>query len=74
MDDEIAKDKPSVHAEDHSIAIGEINISGTVTGNITIGHTIVQPADGIVATLGNPLAWLGMAVKEIVEKAKEETK
>ncbi len=46
MDDEIAIDKPNVHAEaHHSIAIGEINISGTVTGNITIGHTIVQPAD-----------------------------
>ena len=45
MDHELAKGKQSVHAEDHSIAIGEINISGTVTGNITIGHTIVQPAD-----------------------------
>ena len=73
MEDELAKDKPRVQADNQSIAIGEINITGTVTGNITIGHTIVQPADGIVATLGNPLAWLGMAVKEIVEKAKEET-
>ena len=43
MDDEI--DKPKVQADNQSIAIGEINISGTVTGNITIGHTIVQPAD-----------------------------
>jgi hypothetical protein len=34
-----------VQADNHSIAIGEINITGTVTGTITIGHTIVQPAD-----------------------------
>ena len=40
MDNEIAKGIP----DNQSIAIGEINISGTVTGNITIGHTIVQPA------------------------------
>ena len=45
MDDQIEKDKPTVHADNQSIAIGEINITGTVTGNITIGHTIVQPAD-----------------------------
>jgi len=45
MDDEI--DKRKIQADNQSIAIGEINISGTVTGNITIGHTIVQsaPAD-----------------------------
>ena len=30
--------------------------------------------DVIVATLGNPLAGLGVAVKKIAEKAKEETK
>ena len=45
MDDEIAKDKPSIQANNQSIAIGEINITGTVTGNITIGHIIVQPAE-----------------------------
>ena len=45
MDDELAKDGPRVQADNQSIAIGEINITGTVTGNITIGHTIVQPAD-----------------------------
>jgi len=45
MDDEIAKDTPKIQADNQSIAIGEINITGTVTGNITIGHTIVQPAD-----------------------------
>jgi hypothetical protein len=45
MDDEIGKNAPKVHADNQSIAIGEINITGTVTGNITIGHTIVQPAD-----------------------------
>jgi len=45
MDDEIAKGAPKIKADNQSIAIGEINISGTVTGNITIGHTIVQPAD-----------------------------
>jgi hypothetical protein len=45
MDDEIAKDAPKVQADNNSIAIGEINISGTVTGNINIGHTIVRPAD-----------------------------
>lgn len=39
------KEKPRVQAEDNSIAIGEINISGTVTGNISIGHTIIQAAD-----------------------------
>ena len=44
MDDRIGKEKPNVQANNQSIAIGEINISGTVTGNITIGHTIVQPA------------------------------
>ena len=45
MDDQIEKDEPKIQADNQSIAIGEINISGTVTGNITIGHTIVQPAD-----------------------------
>jgi len=30
--------------------------------------------DVVVATLGNPLAGLGIAVKKIAEKAKEETK
>ena len=44
MDDEIGKNAPKVQADNQSIAIGEINITGTVTGNITIGHTIVQPA------------------------------
>ena len=29
--------------------------------------------DVIVATLGNPLAGLGVAAKKIAEKAKEET-
>jgi hypothetical protein len=43
-DDELAKGTLKVQADNQSIAIGEINISGTVTGNITIGHTIVQPA------------------------------
>ncbi|MCI0529418.1 MAG: hypothetical protein L0Y56_18415 [Nitrospira sp.] len=45
MDDELAKGAPKIQADNQSIAIGEINITGTVTGNITIGHTIVQPAD-----------------------------
>ena len=45
MDDEIAKGVRKIQADNQSIAIGEINITGTVTGNITIGHTIVQPAD-----------------------------
>ena len=45
MDDEIEKDAPNIQADNQSIAIGEINILGNVTGNITIGHTIVQPAD-----------------------------
>ena len=45
MDDEIKKHEPKVLADNQSIAIGEINILGNVTGNITIGHTIVQPAD-----------------------------
>jgi len=44
MDDELAKGAPKVQADNQSIAIGEINITGTVTGNITIGHPIVQPA------------------------------
>jgi hypothetical protein len=30
--------------------------------------------DVVVATLGNPLAGLGVAVKKIAENAKEETK
>jgi eukaryotic-like serine/threonine-protein kinase len=38
-------DKPRVQADHQSIAIGEINIHGTVTGNIHIGHTIIQAAD-----------------------------
>ena len=38
-------DRSKVQAENNSIAIGEINISGTVTGNISIGHTIIQAAD-----------------------------
>jgi hypothetical protein len=29
--------------------------------------------DVVVATLGNPLAGLGVAVKKIAEKAKQET-
>ncbi|MEO7841049.1 MAG: hypothetical protein ABIU06_17045 [Anaerolineales bacterium] len=45
MDDEIAKDNHKIQADNQSIAIGEINITGTVTGNITIGHTIVQRSD-----------------------------
>ena len=45
MDDDLAKGAPKIQADNQSIAIGEINITGTVTGNITIGHTIVQPAD-----------------------------
>jgi hypothetical protein len=49
MDDEIAKGAPKIQADNQSIAIGEINISGTVTGNITIGHTIVQPHDVNIA-------------------------
>jgi DNA polymerase III delta prime subunit len=43
MDDGL--DKPRVQADNNSIAIGEINISGIVTGDIRIGHTIVQAAD-----------------------------
>ena len=42
---------PNVQADQDSIAIGEINISGTVTGNITIGHTIVQPAESVSVLL-----------------------
>jgi eukaryotic-like serine/threonine-protein kinase len=34
-----------VEANNNSIAIGEININGTVTGNIHIGHTIIQAAN-----------------------------
>jgi hypothetical protein len=45
MDERIEKGEPKIQADHQSIAIGEINITGTVTGNITIGHTIVQPAD-----------------------------
>jgi len=45
MDDELAKSASKIQADNQSIAIGEINIQGNVTGNITIGHTIVQPAD-----------------------------
>ena len=45
MDDAIEKGTQKIQADNNSIAIGEINISGTVTGNITIGHTILQLAD-----------------------------
>ncbi|HET9908190.1 MAG TPA: hypothetical protein VFQ23_16180 [Anaerolineales bacterium] len=44
MDYKLAKGTPRVQADKQSIAIGEIHISGTVTGNITMVHTIVQPA------------------------------
>jgi hypothetical protein len=40
---------PNVQADNDSIAIGEINILGNVTGNVTIGHTIVQPHDVNIA-------------------------
>ena len=43
MDDELEKKKPSIQADNQSIAIGEINIRGTVTGNITIGSP-AEPA------------------------------
>jgi hypothetical protein len=43
MNDEI--ERPKVQADNNSIAIGEINITGTVTGDIRIGHTIIQAAD-----------------------------
>lgn len=45
-----------VQADNDSIAIGEINITGTVTGNITIGHTIVAMPENSLARLG---AWSG---------------
>ena len=48
MDNE--KENPrvqEVQSDNNSIAIGEINISGTVTGDIRIGHTItpLPPAE-----------------------------
>ena len=47
--DEKAKGAPKIQADNQSIAIGEINITGTVTGHIMIGHTIVQPHDVNIA-------------------------
>jgi len=38
MDDENEKDQAKVHAEDNSIAVGQMNIGGNV-GDIRIGHT-----------------------------------
>jgi hypothetical protein len=64
MDDEIAKGVPKIQADNQSIAIGEINITGTVTGNITIGHTFVQPADARLRhELGILAVFLFLAVK-----------
>ena len=45
MDDQIEKNAPKIQADNQSIVIGEINITGTVTDNITISHAIIQPAD-----------------------------
>ena len=42
MDNQIEKPAPKIQADNHSIAIGEINITDPVTGDITIGHTIVH--------------------------------
>jgi hypothetical protein len=39
-----------------------------------IARTAPDVLDRVVAMLANPLAGLGMAVKKIAEKAKEETK
>jgi len=69
MDDK--SDKPNVQAENNSIAIGEINISGIVTGNISIGHTIIQAAD---AQLRHDLGILlknveTMWIKGVLEKS-----
>src|SRR5688572_26295368 len=69
------KAEPRVQAENNSIAIGEINISGTVTGGIRIGHTIIQPAD---ARLRHDLSILLKNVqttwiKGVLEKSLHET-
>ena len=64
MDDAIEKGTPKIQADNQSIAIGEINITGTVTGNINIGHTIVQPADARLRhDLGILPVFLLLAVK-----------
>ena len=64
MEDEIAKNEPKIQADNQSIAIGEINIRGTVTGSYRRAACPCECApdelDGIVATLGNPLARLGV--------------
>ena len=39
-----------------------------------IARTAPDVLEVVVATLGNPLAGFGVAVKKITEKAKEETK
>ena len=39
MDDEQKKDESKVQADNNSIAVGGINIGGSVGGNITIGHS-----------------------------------
>jgi hypothetical protein len=38
--EEEAKDIPSVQAEDHGIAVGEISVSGNIGGDIRIGLII----------------------------------
>jgi len=58
MDYEIAKGAPKIQADNQRIAIGEINISGNMTGNITIGHTIVQPAPAGARLMRWMVSWL----------------
>ena len=61
MEDELAKDAHKVQADNQSIAIGEINITGTVTGNITIGPISEHTSDKgctVFKTSKRTLAWL----------------
>ena len=58
MDNQIAKSAPKIQADHQSIAISEINITGTVTRNITIGHTIVQPTPAGARLMCWMVSWL----------------
>ena len=44
-------DIPKVQADDHSIAFGEIQVGGNVSGDIRIGHTIGYTADQVSVLL-----------------------
>ena len=60
MEEKQNKDKPSIQAEDNSIAVGGISIDGDVSGSIAIGHqqntyiTDIKSVEGLPPEPGDP--------------------